>query len=86
MLVTAFLGMTTKFVEVLLSHKYREFDESGRVAGGPMYYMKHRLNFTTKSGKVIKTGHIMGAIFAFATILSSFGTGNLPQIKTLLFH
>ena len=27
MLVTASLGMTTKFVEVLLSHKYRETDE-----------------------------------------------------------
>ena len=83
MLVTAFLGMTTKFVEVLLSHKYREFDESGKVAGGPMYYMKHRLNIKTKNGKVIKTGYIMGALFAFATILSSFGTGNLPQINNI---
>lgn len=40
MMMTAFLGMTTKFVEVTLSHKYREFDEKGHVAGGPMYYMK----------------------------------------------
>jgi alanine or glycine:cation symporter, AGCS family len=83
MLVTAFLGMTTKFVEVLLSHKYREFDSDGRVAGGPMYYMKHRLNIKTKSGKVIKTGYALGGIFAFATILSSFGTGNLPQINNI---
>lgn len=83
MLVTAFLGMTTKFVEVLLSHKYREFDADGKVSGGPMYYMKHRLNFKTKKGKVIKTGYIMGGVFAFATILSSFGTGNLPQINNI---
>ncbi len=83
MLVTAFLGMTTKFVEVLLSHKYREFDSEGKVAGGPMYYMKHRLNITTKSGKTIKTGYVLGGIFAFATILSSFGTGNLPQINNI---
>lgn len=40
MLVSAFLGMTTKFVEVLLSHKYREIVADGSVAGGPMYYMK----------------------------------------------
>jgi AGCS family alanine or glycine:cation symporter len=60
MLVTAFLGMTTKFVEVLLSHKYREFDSDGKVAGGPMYYMKHRLNIKTSKGKVIKTGYVLG--------------------------
>jgi AGCS family alanine or glycine:cation symporter len=41
MLVTAALGMTTKFVEVTLSHKYREFAEDGTVSGGPMYYMKN---------------------------------------------
>ncbi len=83
MLITALLGMTTKFVEVLLSHKYREFDETGKVAGGPMYYMKHRLNIKLKSGKKIKTGVALGGIFAFATILSSFGTGNLPQINNI---
>ncbi len=83
MLVTAFLGMTTKFVEVLLSHKYREFDSNGMVAGGPMYYMKHRLNIKLKDGKVIKTGYVLGGVFAFATILSSFGTGNLPQINNI---
>jgi AGCS family alanine or glycine:cation symporter len=83
MLVTAFLGMTTKFVEVLLSHKYREFDSDGKVAGGPMYYMKHRLNIKTSKGKVIKTGYVLGGVFAFATILSSFGTGNLPQINNI---
>lgn len=43
MLVTAFLGMTTKFVEVTLSHKYREIASDGSVAGGPMYYMKNKL-------------------------------------------
>ena len=83
MLITAFLGMTTKFVEVLLSHKYREFDDKGYVAGGPMYFMKKRLNLTLSNGKVIKTGVVLGVIFAFATILSSFGTGNLPQINSI---
>lgn len=40
MWVTAFFGMTTKFVEVTLSHKYREKTEDGTMAGGPMYYME----------------------------------------------
>src|SRR5690554_5101703 len=83
MLVTAFLGMCTKFVEVTLSHKYRDFDKKGRVAGGPMYYMKKRLNIPLKNGKVIKTGYWLGGFFAMATILSSFGTGNLPQVNSI---
>ncbi|MBK5196637.1 MAG: sodium:alanine symporter family protein, partial [Proteiniphilum sp.] len=83
MLVTAFLGMCTKFVEVTLSHKYRDFDEKGMVAGGPMYYMKKRLNINLKNGKQIKTGYWLGGFFAVATILSSFGSGNLPQINSI---
>ncbi len=83
MLVTAFLGMCTKFVEVTLSHKYRDFDEKGKVAGGPMYYMKKRLNIPLKNGKMIKTGYWLGGFFAIATILSSFGTGNLPQVNSI---
>lgn len=83
MLLTAFLGMCTKFVEVTLSHKYRDFDEQGMVAGGPMYYMKKRLNITLKNNKVIQTGKWLGIFFAAATILSSFGSGSLPQIVSI---
>ena len=72
MLVTAFFGMTTKFVEVTLSHKYREIAPDGSISGGPMYYMKNRLNMKW-----------LAAIFAFATIISSFGTGNMPQINSI---
>jgi len=83
MLITAVLGMCTKFVEVTISHKYRDILPDGSISGGPMYYMKKRLNIKTKSGKIIKTGAILGAFFAFATILSSFGTGSLPQINSI---
>ena len=72
MLMTAFLGMTTKFVEVTLSHKYREKTDDGTIAGGPMYYMKNRLGLRW-----------LAVIFAIATVLSSFGTGNLPQINSI---
>jgi len=83
MLVTALLGMCTKFVEVTISHKYRDILPDGSVSGGPMYYMKKRLNISTRSGRIIRTGAILGAFFAFATILSSFGTGSLPQINSI---
>ncbi|MBN1598717.1 MAG: sodium:alanine symporter family protein [Bacteroidales bacterium] len=83
MLVTAGLGMTTKFVEVLVSHKYREIDTDGKIAGGPMYYMKKRLNIKTGKNNQIKTGYFLGGIFAVSTIFCSFGTGNLPQINSI---
>ena len=72
MLVTAMLGMTTKFVEVTLSHKYRETDSEGKIAGGPMYYMKNKLNMKW-----------LAVLFAVATLFSSFGTGNMPQINSI---
>jgi len=72
MLVTAAIGMTTKFVEVTLSHKYREVAQDGTMAGGPMYYMKNKLNMKW-----------LAVIFAVATIFSSFGTGNLPQVNSI---
>ncbi|MEM7548203.1 MAG: amino acid carrier protein [Bacteroidota bacterium] len=83
MLVTAMLGMTSKFVEVTLSHKYREKAQDGSIAGGPMYYMKQRLNLKLSNGRVLNTGKWLGALFAVATILSSFGTGSLPQINNI---
>jgi len=72
MLVTAALGMTTKFVEVTLSHKYREFAEDGTASGGPMYFMKNKLNMKW-----------LAALFAIAAIISSFGTGNMPQVNSI---
>ncbi len=83
MLVTALFGMTLKLVEVALSHKYRDILPDGSVSGGPMYYMKKRMNINLKNGKMIKTGKWLGIFFALATILSSFGTGNLPQINSI---
>ncbi len=83
MLVTALLGMTTKFVEVTISHKYRDILPDGSISGGPMYYMKKRLNIKLKSGKILKTGTILGVFFAIGAILSSFGTGSLPQINSI---
>jgi AGCS family alanine or glycine:cation symporter len=83
MLITAMFGMTTKFVEVTISHKYRDVLPDGSVSGGPMYYMKKRLNIRLRNGKIIKIGVVLGAFFAVATILSSFGTGNLPQINSI---
>lgn len=72
MWATAFLGMTTKFVEVTISHKYRVIDDEGRMAGGPMYYMEHGLKMRW-----------LAIFFAVALVISSFGSGNLPQSNNM---
>ncbi|MFC7001409.1 alanine/glycine:cation symporter family protein [Pseudobowmanella zhangzhouensis] len=72
MWATAFLGMTTKFVEVTLSHKYRVKTEDGTMVSGPMYYMERRLNMKW-----------LAVAFAIATVISSFGTGSLPQVNNI---
>lgn len=72
MWMTALLGMTTKFVEVSLSHKYRVKDAKGFISGGPMYYMERRLGMKW-----------LAVLFAAATVISSFGTGSLPQANNM---
>ncbi len=72
MWITAFLGMTTKFVEVSLSHAYRKKNQSGEIYGGPMFYMEKGLNMKW-----------LGVIFAFSLLISSFGSGNMPQIDNI---
>lgn len=72
MWMTAFLGMTTKFVEVTLSHKYRVKTADGTMAGGPMYYMEYGLK-----------SRWLAILFAVAAVLTSFGIGNFPQINSI---
>ena len=72
MWATAFVGMTTKFVEVTISHKYRVKDEKGEMAGGPMYYMERALNMKW-----------LAVFFAIATVFSTLGSGNMPQSNNM---
>ena len=72
MLMTAAMGMTTKFVEVSLSHKYRIKTEDGTVAGGPMYVMDRGLGWKP-----------LAIVFACAVVLSSFGSGSMPQVNNI---
>ena len=72
MWMTAFLGMTTKCVEVTISHRYRVTDAQGKIAGGPMYFMERGLNLKW-----------LAVFFAVATVFSAFGTGNLPQSNNM---
>ena len=37
-------GMATKYAEGLLAIRYRQKDENGEIAGGPMYYLEKGLH------------------------------------------
>ncbi|MCP5380939.1 MAG: sodium:alanine symporter family protein [Kordiimonadaceae bacterium] len=72
MLVSAFVGMTTKFVEVSLSHKYRVTVEDGTVSGGPMYVMDNGLGWKP-----------LAIMFAVAISMTSMGSGSMPQVNNM---
>ena len=72
MWVTAFFGMTTKFVEVTLAHKYREVLPDGSISGGPMYYIENGLNMKW-----------LAVLFSVCLLMMCLGTGNMPQISSI---
>lgn len=74
MWVTAFLGMATKYSEVTLAQKYRTVDETGAVAGGPMYYIEKGLGAKWKP---------MAVFFAVMLAFTAFFTGNAVQANTV---
>lgn len=45
MWAAAFLGMATKFGEIVMGVKYHGHDEKGNIAGGPMYYIEYGMHW-----------------------------------------
>lgn len=45
MWTAAFLGMATKFGEIVMGLQYHGRDEKGNIAGGPMYYMEYGMGW-----------------------------------------
>ena len=72
MWITAIFGMTTKYVEVTLGHKYRTKLNDGSISGGPMYYIEHGLNLKW-----------VAILFAFLMMITAIGSGNMPQINNI---
>ena len=70
MWMTAFVGMATKYAEVVVAVKYREVDDKGEHAGGPMFAIKNGLG---------KQWRWLGTAFAIFGGLAGFGIGNMVQ-------
>ena len=73
MWIAAFFGMTTKYAECLLAVKYREVDENGQIAGGPMYYIQNGLGLKW----LAKIFAVLGVGVAF------LGIGTFSQVKSI---
>ena len=73
MWISAFFGMATKYAEGVLAIKYREVDENGNMAGGPMYYIQNGLGLKW----LAKIFAVLGIGVAF------FGIGTFGQVKSI---
>ena len=77
MIITACLGMATKYAEGLLAIKYRIQKEDGTFLGGPFYYIE--------KGMKEKTGHNwrwLGKLFAlFGALAGALGIGTITQVN-----
>lgn len=72
MWVTAFVSMATKYAESLLAVKYRDVDNRGEMAGGPMHYMAKGLGWKK-----------MASLFAILGMIAAVSTGNLVQTNSI---
>lgn len=72
MWISAFLGMAIKYIEILLSVKYRESSIDGYV-GGPMYYITNGL------GNKFKKLSLIFSVFLIPAVIC---TGNITQTNS----
>lgn len=90
MWIAAFFGMATKYAEGVLAIKYREVDENGEMAGGPMYYIKNGLglNWLAKLFAIFGVGVALLGIGTFGQVKSIADaaqiTFNMPLIITAI--
>ena len=74
MWMSALVGMATKYSEAVLAVKFREVDDQGNYAGGPMYYIKNGLG---------SKWAWLGTVFASFGCIAAFGAGNTVQANSM---
>lgn len=72
LIITGFLGMSTRYAESLLAIRYRVQDKDGNISGGPMYAIERGLKCKW-----------LAVLFAVFTALAAFGIGNIAQANTI---
>ena len=73
MIITAFIGMATKYSEGFLAIKYRSIDANGNVLGGPFMYIEKGMGAKWKW---------LARVFAFlGACVGLFGIGTFTQVN-----
>lgn len=72
LIITGFLGMSTRYAESLLAIRYRVQDKKGNLSGGPMYALERGMNCKW-----------LAVLFAVFTAIAAIGIGNLAQANTI---
>ncbi|GAA0455355.1 sodium:alanine symporter family protein [Alkalibacillus silvisoli] len=72
MWISALFGMATKYAEAILAVKYRVKEPSGKMAGGPMYYIEKGLKLKW-----------LAVLFAVFGAIAAFGIGNMVQSNSV---
>ncbi len=76
MWMTGLVGMATKYSEAVLGVRYRETDERGEKAGGPMYYL-------ARGVRPSALGRLLAFLFAAFACVAAFGIGNGVQSQAV---
>jgi len=77
MWITGFVGMATKFSEVLLGVYYRKNNPDGTILGGPMLYLRDAIKWKN-------IGKIFAVFFAFAIGLKALVTTSMQQSNSIV--
>lgn len=81
MWISAFAAMLLKYSEIVLAHRHRRFDTSGRPHGSAMYYIKDCLSVTG----LRRVGGFLAALFAVLCIIDSLTMGCVIQINAVSY-
>ncbi len=76
MVLSAFIGLSTKLAESVLSVRYRVRGEGGAYCGGPMYMLSR--GFPNP-----RLGKFLAVLFAVFAVLAAFGMGNMTQANSI---
>lgn len=76
MILSSFVGLSTKFAESMLAVKYRVRNTAGEWSGGPMYTLKN--GFPER-----RAGKVLAGMFAVFAVFASFGMGNMTQANSI---
>lgn len=73
MILVAFIMMSIKYAEALVSIKYRFMDKNGQIKGGPMYYLE----------KGVHSKFLAKLFCMFGIIVTLISTGTFTQVNAI---